>query len=268
MMKPKFAYAFLLSITVLAGACGGDDDGNTIPPSVIPDAAPIVPDASMCSPLQQDCGDGSKCSLDLTQTATMTTWGATCRAVTGTAGFGEACMRSAEGAAGVGKDTCIAGAYCTAIGSLNGDTSPAARHCTSFCSESSSCSKGQECFALTEGFTPAVGICTNSCTVLGTGTCSDGAWCGFTSNIEGHSMGQCIKPGTASLGATCDAMTACVTGAICITTTAQTGEMTSACLEVCDVAAGDAGPSHACPTGSTCRPLSSGPQDYGVCQPN
>jgi len=266
----KFALAFLLTFAApLAGACG-DDGLEPLPPLPTFDAAPAAPpDAGACDPLAQDCTNG-KCSLDLTQVANTSTWGATCRAQTGTVVIGTTCARVSDGAAGVGKDNCAAGGYCTAIGDLGGDTSPASRVCRSFCLASSSCSKDQTCFALTTGLLPRdVGICVNTCTILGTGTCTTGAWCAFTTNIENGSAGQCQTAGPAAIGATCDTSTACVQGSICITTTpAGGGDPTNACREICDVVAGDAGPTHACPANSTCRALSSGPTDWGICSPN
>jgi hypothetical protein len=265
----KFAFAFLLIFAApLVGACGSDDPPE-IPPSPTFDAAPPpAPDAGTCDPLAQDC-TGAKCSLDLTQVNNTSTWGATCRAQTGTIVIGEHCARVADGAPGVGKDNCAAGGYCTAIGDLGGVTDASARVCRSFCLASSSCSKDQTCFALTTGLLPRdVGICVNTCTILGTGTCTAGAWCAFTTNIETGSAGQCETIGPAGIGATCDTTTACVEGAICITTTPQGGEPSNACREICDIVTAPAVPTHPCPANFTCGALSSGPPDWGICQPN
>jgi hypothetical protein len=267
----KFAFALLILTFAapLTGGCG-DDGPDLLPPLPIYDAAPpSPPDAGACDPVAQDCTDG-KCSLDLTQVMNTSTWGATCRAQTGTTALGEHCTRMAEGAPGVGKDSCASGGYCTAIGDLGGVTDASARTCRSFCLASTSCTKGQTCFALTTDLKPRdVGICVNTCDIRETGTCTAGAWCSFVVNIEQGSAGQCQPIGPAAIGANCDATTNCVENAICITTTPQGGgDPTNACREVCDVVAGDAGPKHACPANFTCRALSSGPTDWGICSPN
>jgi hypothetical protein len=276
----SFALAFVhLSLGGAVLAACGDDGADPIPPSVIYDAAPTPPDAApvvTCDPLTQDCADSSKCSLDLTQTmtggSTTSTWGATCRAQTGTVALGAHCTRVASGAPGVGKDDCDKGGYCTAIGDLGGNVDATARVCRSFCNSSSSCSKGEGCFSLTTMLQPKdVGLCVPTCTILGAG-CTGTAWCTPTLSLEnslpGPAIGTCTASGPAAVGAPCDSTTTCVSGSTCITSTLN-GVSTSACRAVCDLVAPDAGPANApCATGTTCKALNGFPADWGFCSPS
>ncbi len=274
-MKKSLQFAFVLGhlacATLLFGACGGDESSPVIahPP---PDASVVLPDAQGCDPLTQDCtAETEKCSIDLSQPDDTTSiWATTCRAITGTVAVGEHCTRSAEGAPGVGKDNCVEGGYCTAIGDLAGNVDATARVCRTFCRSSGSCDKTQTCLALTSGLTPNTGICVNRCNIMvDDGTCTGGAWCAARLNFENQSAGFCVKTGTAAVGATCSDTINCVSKALCVTSTpAGGGAPTSACRASCDIVVDPAVPMFPCEAGFTCKPFTMGPTDWGFCAPN
>jgi hypothetical protein len=271
--SPKFALALLLTFAApLYGACGSDDP-DVIPPSPTFDADVVVPtfDAGICDPVAQNCSDGSKCSLDLAQVAGKNVWGASCRAVTGTVAVGEACTRLNEMPAGIGKDTCDKGLFCTFVGDLSGNVMASARICHPLCEQSATCSGNHPaCVALTTDFTPTVGVCAETCNILtDDGICQNGSWCEPRANTEGTGIGTCNAAGTAAINAECSATMDCVAGSSCITSTPMDTTMppTTACRAVCDIPVAPAVAAHPCEASFKCQKLTSGPRDWGVCIP-
>lgn len=262
------AGAFALALATACGGGSGDDIQGT------PDSGINLPadaaTATMCQTAEQTgCPDNlPKCTVQIG--ADNKTWSTVCRALTGDppGTLDMACARESDGNAGVGRDTCDKGLYCTARGNHDGSIGPGHQTCRQYCRATSSCTNGHECMVLTD-LTPKDGTCIDSCTPLGTDVCDQAmAWCDPTDNIQGSTRGICTLKGTLAIGATCDGATitdSCVANSLCVVSTDASGNKTSRCDSACDLAGID----HPCTVaGETCTAFSSGGSaDYGFCSP-
>jgi hypothetical protein len=259
-----FKSLIVIGLTCLAlTACGSSGDDDDILPT--PDAGVHVgPDAMVvaasCMTDLQDCPDpNQKCTVSID---TSNNWSTVCRDIHENAvGIDVACMRDSDGNTGVGRDNCDKLGYCTALGNPDGTFGIGFQTCRQFCRATSQCDGTHECMTLTD-LVPADGICIDSCTALGTDTCTDGAWCEPKDNIQLESRGICVKGGTLTLGQTCGGAVAddCATNLLCV----SHPDMTSTCDQVCDLA----GTQVTCPqdpVATTCTMIGNFATDYGVC---
>jgi hypothetical protein len=241
------------------------------PPDVKPDTRsgdtpPADTGPTTCDPVKQTgCSTPStKCTAVDDGTGTGTMPG--CVTPTGTAAVDASCTRDSETPAGVGHDTCAAGAYCSGYGSLS---SPPDRHCRKFCADDSGCPSTHKCMTLIvdPSGTGLDGICVPTCTLFGT-DCPTGLNCGVTSaDMDGSSIVfSCRQVGTAAVGAPCvtsggtaaPAPYDCVGDSLCFDPAGGSGTA-FVCNGLCDG-------THTCPTGKTCNTSGTGlPTGDGIC---
>jgi hypothetical protein len=255
-----------------SAACGGDDPAPLKPlPDggiVLPPDANIGPDAGQntarCDTANQTgCADPGmpKCTVALTGN---NMWSNTCRAQTGTVAEGAKCARALEGAPGVGNDDCAKGAYCTALGNVDGSIGPGNRFCRKFCRSSGSCGGAFSCVSLSD-LNPPDGICIDTCTLWGTDCDVAKAWCSPARDINGEATGWCIARGTKKVGESCGGDIACDANAICIVTQDMPND--GICRAMCDIPAGGGTPAHPCGPMETCGGVNGLPATIGICAP-
>ena len=234
------------AIVLLVG-CGAD----SLPAGAGPDAArdtvvettSEVGRARACNPVVQDCGDGQKC----TPTYAMAPGGEktilpTCVSATGPKGEGDLCARVSYDAEGIGRDDCVKGTFCSALGCLTTTKTPPPHHCWKLCAGDSACDVGKKCFPVTTG-TPAYGVCAATCAAFGT-TCPAEMNCAnVLPDIDGtlHYL-ACREVGTVVAGSPCDHDLDCKAGLVC-----DSVRTPRTCVPLCDAA-------HACAKGS-CFPI-------------
>jgi hypothetical protein len=226
-------------VIVVLAACGGG--GSTDTPV---DSAPAV-DAAIdamlpCDPAAQTgCPDGQKCTFIPDGTGRATA----CRAITGTVGEGQPCIR---GAGGFGDDNCAPGTFCTFLGVLppdNGGT----RICRQICSTTEPCAtSGESCARLTDS--PLAGMCGPTCTPF-TNTCSDNmncsdVWSGLDGDLDLFAV--CRPVGTVAPGDPCTENANCTADHVCLSLPGAP----VVCRALCDA-------THACTTGQCFQPSGS-----------
>ena len=260
MRKSTFALCFgqlLLAAMFVSAGCGGDDD-PVIPPSI--DGGGVVLPPESCDIAAQDCPTATeKCTVALNDTNVNMPWSSVCRN-DGTVTLGNMCIRESEGAAGVGRDNCVKGTYCTALGTLSGDFGAASRKCRTFCRGGGACGAGEFCRPLTSSVTTIDGICIPSCTPI-TGTeCTNGAWCTPLADYDMVTTGECTPSGTAKLNEYCsaDEEKYCEAEHLCIVKTAM--PEAPFCAKFCS---NDG--QLACAEGQECQPINGIPEGFGTC---
>ena len=254
--------------TTDSGTTGDTKTGDTKADTKTGDTTPPGDTSSgTCDPVAQTgcSAPSTKCTAVDDGTGVGTMPG--CVTPSGTAAVDATCTRDSETPAGVGHDSCAAGAYCSGYGSLS---SPPDRHCRKFCADDTGCPSTHKCMALIvdPGGSPLDGICVPTCTLFGT-DCPSGLNCGVTSlDMDGGSViTSCRQVGTAAVGAACattgsspgPAPYDCVADSLCFDPAGGTGTA-FVCNALCDG-------THTCTAPATCMTSGSGlPTGDGICQ--
>jgi hypothetical protein len=261
MRKSTFALCIgqllLAALLVSTTACGDDDD-DIIPPS--PDGGMVVLPPETCDIAAQDCPEATdKCTVALNDANTNMPWSSVCRS-NGTVALGAMCARETEGSAGVGRDNCLKGTYCTALGTLSGNFGVESRKCRSFCRGAGTCGANEFCRPLTTGVTVIDGICIPGCTPVSGTECTDGAWCLPINDYDATLTGECTPGGTAKDGEHCDsdAEIYCEVNHLCIVKTAM--PEAPFCAQFCSLDG-----NLPCAEGKECQALNGVPEGFGTC---
>jgi hypothetical protein len=263
-----FKFSFLAATVcgaIALAACGGGGGGNIggTPDAgiLLIDAGPDAPPSlSECDTTAQDCPLATqKCTVGINAAGD---WLTACRDIKpDPVGLNMACMRDSEGNAGVGRDNCDKGLYCTALGNPDGTFGIGHQTCRAFCRATSACADGFECMGLTD-LTPTDGICIDSCDPLGAG-CDEAAtppaWCQPKDNILGVSRGICVQAGGLQVDAICSGAgitDTCAANLLCV----GNDDNGFTCRPICSLA--DA--TFPCATGS-CEMINGFATDFGTC---
>ncbi len=178
-----------------------------------------------CSPSEQDCPKGEKCTSYVTTPGGQTVDATKCVPDMGTAVAGESCVREAE------NDDCAAGFFC--MTDISGHTGPG--FCLEYCDPGVGvCEYGGECFGFNDGNLP---ICQVTCDPL-LQDCSPGQGC-----YAAFDNFVCAQPGfgkDGTDGAECATIQGCEPGLICRTGTAGCNTESGCCTPLCDLSNGGA----------------------------
>ena len=177
-----------------------------------------------CSPSEQDCPKGEKCTSYVAMPGGQVVDATKCVPDMGDAVAGESCTREAE------NDDCAAGFFC--MTDISGHTGPG--FCLEYCDPGVGvCEYGGECFGFNDGNLP---ICQVTCDPL-LQDCSPGQGC-----YAAFDNFVCAQPGfgkDGTDGAECATIQGCEPGLICRSGTAGCNSQ-SCCTPLCDINNGGA----------------------------
>jgi hypothetical protein len=176
-----------------------------------------------CSPAEQDCPKGEKCTSYVSTPGGATVDATKCVPSTGNAVAGESCIREAE------NDDCAPGFFC--MTDVSGNTGDG--FCLEYCDPGDGvCEYGGECFGFNDGQLP---ICQNTCDPL-LQDCSPGQGC-----YAAFDNFVCAQPGfgkDGTDGAECATIQGCEPGLICRGGTAGCTAESGCCTPYCEVSGG------------------------------
>lgn len=179
-----------------------------------------------CSPSEQDCAKGEKCTSFVSTPGGETVDATKCVPATGDAVAGESCTREAE------NDDCAAGFFC--MTDVSGHTGMG--FCLEYCdTDVGTCEYGGDCFGFNDGALP---VCQVTCDPL-LQDCSPGLGC-----FAAFDNFVCAQPGFPDGGGQdgdeCATIQGCEPGLICRSGTAGCTTESGCCTPLCAISGGGA----------------------------
>jgi hypothetical protein len=179
--------------------------------------------SGQCSPWDQDCPKGEKCTSYVQMPGGRTVDATKCVPATGSAVAGESCVREMD------NDDCAPGFFC--MTDVSGHTGPG--FCIEYCDPGSPvCEYGGECFAFNDGNLP---VCEVTCDPL-LQDCPTGQGC-----YAAFENFVCAQPGfgkDGSDGSECATIQGCEPGLMCRGGTAGCTTESGCCTPLCDLTNG------------------------------
>jgi hypothetical protein len=212
-----------------AGATDGGDDDGMVEDDTAGDGGFIEqPDGGVtgqCSPSDQDCPRGEKCTSFVSTPGGETVDATKCVPETGNAVAGESCTREAE------NDDCAAGFFC--MTDVSGHTGMG--FCLEYCdTDVGTCEFGGNCFGFNDGALP---VCQVTCDPI-LQDCSPGLGC-----FAAFDNFVCAQPGFPEGGGgdgdPCATIQGCQPGLVCSSIT-EDCQATSCCSPICELSGGGA----------------------------